>query len=159
MLNWKLSKMTNDNDSDSQLRAITTRWPYWSWMISIMFWSIGKLFFLVKNDLAFYPRPVLPPRTDGSSFMSFSLYSRRWSTFLKVWFGLIWANFFVELACKQRVLDGDNWHYQASVHCTEKCHQLTSATSKFPEKNWGGDTGIWTQGRWVGSKYAIHSAM
>ena len=34
----------------------------------------GKL--LVKNGLAFYPGPVLPPRTDGFSFGSMGLVKK-----------------------------------------------------------------------------------
>ena len=34
---------------------------------AILFWSIEKLFCLVKNGIAFYLGPELPSRTDGSS--------------------------------------------------------------------------------------------
>ena len=39
-------------------------------------------------------------------------------------------NIFKVLACDQPVLDGFNWHNQASVHCSKQCHQLSSATSR-----------------------------
>ena len=46
-------------------------------------------------------------------------------------------SFFVVLACQLPVLDEFDQNYQASVHCPEQCHRLTSATSKFPLKIFG----------------------
>ena len=47
-----------------------------SWWSARLFWSIDKILGLIQNGLAFYPGPVLPPRTDGSSLQTWILYAK-----------------------------------------------------------------------------------
>ena len=82
-----------------------------------------------------------PFRPDERKFRLASIVLNRqccrffWPALFKLshesWGPVLPFQFFLVLACHRTVLDGLNWQYRASVHCSKQCRQLISATSSI----------------------------
>ena len=60
---------------------------------------------------------------------------------------------FVELSCHWPELDGFDWHYQASVHCSKQCRKITQ---QHQDKKLSGMRRIKPRaGRWEASKLPL----